>query len=128
MHPLCSLSHVRMFVIPWTAALQGPLSMEFSRQEYWSGLPFSPPEDLPNPRIKPLSPALQADSLPSEPPGKPLSDTGFANIFFLPFYGLSLHFLTESFLVSFETQKILILMQPYFTGLLFNFLYFHDLI
>ena len=44
--------------------------MEFSRQEYWSGLPFPPPGDLPDPGIKPQSPALQADSLPSEPPGK----------------------------------------------------------
>ena len=48
-----------------------PLSMEFSRQEYWSGLPFPSPGDLSNPGIKPGSPALQADSLLSEPPGKP---------------------------------------------------------
>ena len=46
--------------------------MEFSRQEYWSGLPFVSPEDLPNPGIKPRSPILQEDSLPSEPPGKPI--------------------------------------------------------
>ena len=46
--------------------------MEFSRQEYWSGLPFSPPGDLPDPGIKPKALALQADSSPSEPPGKPL--------------------------------------------------------
>ena len=52
--------------------LQDPLPMEFSRQEYWSGLPFPPPGDLPDPGIKPKAPALQADSLPSEPPGKPL--------------------------------------------------------
>ena len=56
---------------PWTAvACQAPLSMEFSRQEYWSGLPFPSPGDLPYPGIKPRSPALQADSLPSEPSGK----------------------------------------------------------
>ena len=55
---------------PWTAALQAPLSMEFSRQEYWSGLPFLFPGDLPDSEIKPRSPALQPDSLPSEPPGK----------------------------------------------------------
>ena len=54
---------------PWTVARQAPLSMEFSRQGYWSGLPFSSPGDLPNPVIEPESPALQADSLPSEPPG-----------------------------------------------------------
>ena len=50
--------------IPWTAARQAPLSMEFSRQEYWSGLPFSSPEDLPDPGIEPGSPVLQGDSLP----------------------------------------------------------------
>ena len=57
------------FEIPWTVACQAPLSMNFSRQEYWYGLPCPPPGDLPNPGIKPRSPALQADSLPSEPPG-----------------------------------------------------------
>ena len=56
---------------PWTVDCQASLSMEFSRQEYWSGLPFPSPGDLPNPRIKPRYPALQADSLPSELPGKP---------------------------------------------------------
>ena len=65
------LSHVPLFATPWTVAHQVPLSMEFSRQEYWSGLPFSSPEDLHNSGIKPRSLALQADSLPSEPPGKP---------------------------------------------------------
>ena len=55
---------------PWTGAHQAPLSMKFSRQEYWSGLPVPSPGDLPNPRIEPGFPTLQADSLPSEPPGK----------------------------------------------------------
>ena len=54
---------------PWIVAHQAPLSMEFSRQEYWSGLPFPPLGDLPNPGIKLRSPAFQADSLPSEAPG-----------------------------------------------------------
>ena len=54
-----------------TVAHQAPLSMEFSGQEYWSGLPFPSPGDLPDPEIKSGPPALQADSLPSEPPGKP---------------------------------------------------------
>ena len=66
-----SLGRVRLFAIPWTVAYQAPPSMEFSRQEYWSGLPFPSPGDLPDPGIKPRSPALQADALPSEPPGKP---------------------------------------------------------
>ena len=56
---------------PWTVPRQTPLSVEFSRQEYWSGLPFPSPGDLPDPGIKSESPTLQADSLPSEPPGKP---------------------------------------------------------
>ena len=56
----------------WTVARQAPLSMGFSRQEYWSGLPCCPPGDLPNPGIKPRSPALQEDSLSAELPGKPL--------------------------------------------------------
>ena len=60
------LSHVRLFVTPWTVAHQALLSMGFSRQEYWSGLPFPSPEDLPKPGIKPASPALQTDALPSE--------------------------------------------------------------
>ena len=57
---------------PWTVARQAPLSMGFFRQEYWSGLPFPSPGDLSNPGIEPGSPALQADTLSSEPPGKPL--------------------------------------------------------
>ena len=58
---------------PMDAAHQAPLSMGFSRQEYWSGLPFPSPGDLPNPGSEPRSPTLQADSLPAEPPGKPTS-------------------------------------------------------
>ena len=65
-----SLSCVQLFAIPWTVACQAPPSMGFSRQEYWSGLPFPSPGDLPNPGIEPGSPTLQADSLLSQPPGK----------------------------------------------------------
>ena len=64
------LSHVRLFATPWTVAYKAPLSMEFSRQEYWSGSPFPSPRDLPKPGIEPGWPALQADALLSEPPGK----------------------------------------------------------
>ena len=67
---VCVLSHVRLFETPWTVAYQAPLFMGFSRQEYWSGLPFPSPGDLPDPGIKPRSPAMQADALLSEPPGK----------------------------------------------------------
>ena len=55
---------------PWTTASQAPPSMGFSRQEYWSGLPFPSPEDLPDSGTEPRSPALQADALPSKPQGK----------------------------------------------------------
>ena len=65
------LSHVQLFVTTWTVVHYSPLSMELSRQEYWSGQPFPSPGDLPDPGIEPGSPALQADSLLSEPPGKP---------------------------------------------------------
>ena len=62
------------FVISWTVPCQAPLSMGFSRQEYWKGLPFPSSRDLPDPGIRPGSPELQTDSLPSEPPEKPLKD------------------------------------------------------
>ena len=68
-----SLSCVRLFVTPWAVAHQTPQSMGFSRQEYWSGLPFPSPGDLPNPGIEPRFPTLQADSLPSEPPEKQIT-------------------------------------------------------
>ena len=60
---------------PWTVARQASLSMEFFRQEHWSGFPYLPPGDLPDPGIEPASPALQVDSLPAEPSGKPTSLT-----------------------------------------------------
>ena len=64
-----SLSHIRLFATPWTIAYQAPPSMRFPRQEYWSGLPFPSPGDLPDPGIEPETPAFQADALISEPPG-----------------------------------------------------------
>ena len=63
------LSHVRLFATPWTVARQPPPSMGFSRQEYWSGLPFPSPGHLHDPGIEPRCLALQADALTSEPPG-----------------------------------------------------------
>ena len=62
----------RSSATPWTATYLDPLSMGFSRQEYWSGLPFPSPGDLPDSGIEPGSPALQADALSSEPPEKPV--------------------------------------------------------
>ena len=75
-----------IFVALWTVTLQAPLSTGFSRQEYWSGLPFPPAEDLPDPGMEPVSPALQADSLPSQPLGKPLINSFFKNIYYLFVY------------------------------------------
>ena len=72
-----SLSLVRLFANPWTVACQAPLSVGFSRQ-YWSGLPFPSSGDLPGPGIEPRSPALQADALISEPPGKPCKDYDYS--------------------------------------------------
>ena len=71
------LRRVRLFETPWTVVRQAPLSMGFSRQAYWSGSPFPSPGALPNPGIKPGCPALQADSLLSEPPGKPYNGIVF---------------------------------------------------
>ena len=68
-----SLSHVRLFVTPWTVAYQAPLSMGFSRQEYWNGLPFPSPEDLPYPGIEPVSltpPVLTGGSFTTSPTWK----------------------------------------------------------
>ena len=68
------LSHVQLFVTLWTVAHQAPLSMEFPRQEYWSGWPFPPPGDLPNPGVEPtspVSPVLAGRFFTTEPPGKP---------------------------------------------------------
>ena len=72
----CMLSHVWLFATPRTVAHKAPLFMEFSRQEYWSGLPFPSLGDLPYPGIQPGSPSLQADYLLSEPPEKPIKSEG----------------------------------------------------
>ena len=80
-----SLSRVQLFVILWTVAYHAPLSMGFSRQEHWSGLPIPSPEDLHDPGIEPRSPTLQADALTSEPPGKVLKKVKSRKIHVLPF-------------------------------------------
>ena len=71
---LSCFSCVQLFATLWTVAHQAPLSMGFSSQEYWSGLPYPPPGDFPNSGIEPTSPtapALQVDFFTTEPPGKP---------------------------------------------------------
>ena len=69
---LSRLSRVGLFATPWTVACRAPLSMGFSRQEYWNRLPRPPPGDLPDPGIEPASLGLQVDSSPAKPPGKPI--------------------------------------------------------
>ena len=99
-----SLSHVRLFVTLWTVVHQAPPSMGFSKQEYWSGLPFPSPGDLPDPGIKPRSPAMQAGALTSEPPGKPRSFKGAFKvvILLLLFCGGNSGSRFLSFLISFR--------------------------
>jgi len=70
---LCLVTQYQALCNPMDCSCQAPLSMGFSRQEYWSGLPCPPPGDLPHPGIESRSPTLQVDSLPSEPPGKPMN-------------------------------------------------------
>ena len=70
-HSTRMLSCVQFFVTPWTVARQAPLLMGFSRQGYWSELPFPPPSDLPDPGIEPVSPGLEGGFFTTEPPGKP---------------------------------------------------------
>ena len=79
------LSRVQLFATPWTVALQAPLSMEFSRQKYWSGLPFPSPENLPDPGIEPTSPALTAGFFTTEPAGKPKNMRTAVNIIIFPY-------------------------------------------
>ena len=76
-----SLRCVQLFVTPWTVAYQAPPSMGFSRQDNWSGLPCPPPGNLPDPGMEPGSPYWQANSLPSEPPGKPYKECYFDSCF-----------------------------------------------
>ena len=73
----CLVAHLYLFVTLWTVAHQAPLSMGFCRQEYWSGLSFPSPGDLPDPGIEPVSPALAGEFFITEPPGKPRSSLTF---------------------------------------------------
>ena len=108
------LSRVELFVTPWTVAYQAPPSMGFSRQEYWNGLPFPSPADLPDSGIEPGFPALEADALTSEPPGKHLKGIKLLQIFSSSGQTLGRQVLISSFLeltmwassdVSYELNK-----------------------
>ena len=78
---LSCFGRVRLFVTPWSVACQAPLSMGFSRQEYWRGLPFPSPQDLPGLGIKPVSPALAGGFFTVEPPGESLDTYYIPGIF-----------------------------------------------
>ena len=95
-----SLSRVLLSATPWTVAYQASPSLGFSRQEYWSGLPFPSPGDLPDPGIKPGSPALEADALTSEPP---------YTIFVFLFLFLTYFTLYDRFICITTTDSILFL-------------------
>ena len=86
-----SLSPVRLFANPWTVAHQALLSMEFSRQEYWSQLPFPTPGDLPNPGIEPLSPALAGGFFTVVSPGKPKLTVDYVNTIISQYSSLMCH-------------------------------------
>ena len=100
------LSRIQLFVTLWTVAYQAPPPMGFSRQEYWSGFPFPSPENLPNPRIEPWYLILQADTLPSEPPGDELinliSDSSAFSKSSLYIWKFSVHILLKPVLKYFE--------------------------
>ena len=96
-----SLSHVRLSATPWMVTYQAPQSMGFSRQEYWSGLPFPSLGDLPNPGTEPGSPALQTDALPSEPLNN--------NINAFKVVGLKLMMEVEQFIIQKELKECYLL-------------------
>ena len=119
-----SLSHVRLVAIP-TADYQGPLSIGFSRQEYWSGFPFPSPGDLPYPGIEPGSPALQTDTLPSEPPGKSFilcfkdKFASYSRCFLTSYFYIPVPYYERKFFFECQFQKVL---QVFLE--LFNFSFF----
>ena len=107
---------------PWTVAFEVPPSMGFSRQEYWSGLPFPSPGDLPNPGIEPMSPALQADSLPTELGRKPIILPGTLQFLNWLMAEIALRCLVVSFLWEGITNTYYILFNPLSWSMLY---YFH---
>ena len=94
------LSRVRLFATLWTVARQAPLSMGFSRQEYWSGLPFPSPGDLPNSGIGPRSPALQTDALSSEPP------TSGKGSHFISFVHLTTYYVCSTYIIQIYAVRL----------------------
>ena len=112
---------------PWTVALQAPLSMRFSKQEYWSGLPFpSPgapfpsPGDLPDLGIKPESPALQADSLSTEPPGKPIVTKQAPELSTTKMFFSTVHCIQHTFLQAAGHHRLRLMEAAPFGMLLFT--------
>ena len=106
-----SLSCVQLFATPWTVAHQAPPSVEFSRQEYWSGLSFPSPGDLPDLGIEPRSPTLKADALPSEPPGKSIyiHIHSFSLLSGIPVYDYFITYLFISYLQTFRLFRVFVI-------------------
>ena len=100
------LSGVWLFATPWTTVGQAPLFMEFSRREYWNGLPFPPPEDLSDPGIKPASPALAGECLTTGPHGKHVGLLDHMIILFLVFWGTTILFSTVATLAYIPTNNV----------------------
>ena len=103
---LSHFSHVQLFAIPWTIANQSPLSMGFSRKEYWSGLPFPSPGDIPNPRIKPAPYALAGRFFTTEPYRKPSHNCFIpkcVHALYLMFCHITINKLPDTFLNRFTT-------------------------
>ena len=107
------LSRCQLFATPWTVANQAPLSMGFSRWEYWGGLPFPSPGGLPDPGIELGSPALQTGALPSEPPGKPLA-TAILDSFLLFKLPNIIIIVTGIYRVPIKNETVLVFYVPYF--------------
>ena len=112
------LSRVRLFATPWTVAYQVSPSLGFSRQECWSGLPFPSPGDLPNPGIELGSPALQADALSSQPPGKP------GVLLFVSYYGFIFICCSGHSLGPFQSENTCLSAWDIFIFYVFDFLCF----
>ena len=114
------LSCVQLFATPWTAAFQAPLSMGFSRQEYWSGLPFPPPGDLPDPGIELAlseSPALAGRFFTTEPPGKPcvcISLSSYINSWIFQLSGSVLTYVLNIYIVFLSYKYFKLPLEPFF--------------
>ena len=113
---MCMLSHVQLFVTPWTVARQALMSTGFSRQKHWSGLPCPPSGDLPDPGVKPASPALAGELFTTEPPAKPTqidivllakTDFGYSSVSSQLFNSMKYTLILDIFLKPLKIKEIM---------------------